>query len=114
MTTDATPRDDTMDELDVLACEYEKRPRDAPSFFDLQHAIRSVRREAGALIVDFDLTFADAVEQLVSAERRCCPTIGWDLATVPAPRLRIRAQPAQLDIFEQFLAPSTPPQRGNA
>ena len=108
MTTDATPRDDITDALDVLACEYERRPKDAPSFFDLQHAIRSVRREAGALVVDFEPTFADAVERLVAAERLCCPTIGWDLATMPAPRLRISAQPAQLEVFEQFLAPSAP------
>ena len=66
MTTDLT--DDTRD---VLACEYEKRPQGAPSFFDLQTVIRWVRWEDGALVVEFDPASAGAVEVLAAAERRC-------------------------------------------
>ncbi len=91
------------DALDVLACEYERRPKGAPSFFDLQGAIRQVQREDDALVVDFDTHEAARVEQLVAAERLCCPGIGWELEQTPAPRLRIRAAPAQLAVFEQFL-----------
>ena len=98
MTTDLS--DDT---LDVLACEYEQRPKGAPSFADLQAAIRRVQREDGALVVEFDPATAGAVEELATAERRCCPTIGFDVIHTPAPTLRIIATPAQLDVFEQFL-----------
>ena len=98
MTTDLS--DDT---LDVLACEYEQRPKGAPSFSDLQPAIRQVRREDGALLVEFDPASASAVEELAAAEQLCCPTIGFDVSHTPAPTLRITATPAQLDIFEQFL-----------
>ena len=98
MTTDLT--DDTRD---VLACEYEKRPQGAPSFFDLQTAIRGVQREDGVLVVEFDPASAGAVEELATAERLCCPTIGFDVTHAPAPTLRITAPPAQLAIFEQFL-----------
>lgn len=93
----------TDDTLDVLACEYTKRPKGAPSFDDLQGAIRTVRREDGALSVEFDPARAGAVEELAAAERLCCPTIGFDVSHTPAPTLRITATPAQLDIFEQFL-----------
>ena len=98
MTTDLS--DDT---LDVLACEYEMRPKGAPSFSDLQAAIRRVRREDGVLTVEFDPATAVAVEELAAAERRCCPAIGFDVTHTPTPTLRITATPAQLDIFEQFL-----------
>ena len=98
MTTDLT--DDT---LDVLACEYTKRPKGAPSFIDLQGAIRGARRENGALTVEFDPATGGSVEELAAAERLCCPSIGFVVTHTPAPTLRITATPAQLDIFEQFL-----------
>ena len=98
MTTDLS--DDT---LDVLACAYEQRPKGAPSFFDLQPAIRRVQREEDALVVEFDPATGAAVEELAAAERRCCPTIGFDVNHAPAPTLRITATPAQLTIFDQFL-----------
>lgn len=98
MTTDLT--DDT---LDVLACEYQKRPKNAPSFDDLHSAVRTVRREDDALIIQFDPARADAVEELAAAERLCCPTIAFDVTRTPVLTLRITATAAQLDIFEQFL-----------
>ena len=98
MATDLT--DDT---LDVLACEFTKRPKGAPSFSHLQGAVRTVQREDGALTVAFDPATGGAVEELAAAERLCCPTIGFDVSHTPAPTLRITATPAQLDIFQQFL-----------
>jgi hypothetical protein len=95
--------DELDDALNVLACEHDRRPKGAPSFFDLQSSIRAVRREEERLRVDFDPAEAAAVQQLVEAERLCCADIGWDLQQSPALTLTIRASPAQLDIFEQFL-----------
>ena len=92
------------EDLQVLVCEYEKRPKDAPSFFDLEGAVRAVRREGSALVIDFDPAEAERVAALVEAERQCCATIGWELQRSPGLRLRISASPAQLDVFEGFLA----------
>jgi hypothetical protein len=91
------------DALAVLACDYAARPQGAPSFFDLEDAIRAVRREPDALVLDFDPTRREAVEQLVAAERLCCTEIGWELETAPALRLHIRAADDQLAVFEGFL-----------
>ena len=66
---------DLPEDLDVLACDFAKRPKDAPSFFDLQGAIRAIVRESGALRVEFDPAAASAVEQLAAAERLCCSTL---------------------------------------
>ncbi|MGH2588316.1 MAG: hypothetical protein ACRDJE_25630 [Dehalococcoidia bacterium] len=90
-------------DLAVLACELDKRPKGAPSFSDLEAAIREVRRESGSLVVDFDPAESERVAALVDAERQCCPDIGWELQRSPALRLRISATPAQLDVFEGFL-----------
>jgi hypothetical protein len=94
---------DLDDALNVLACEIDKRPEGAPSFFDLQPSIRAARRERDVLRIDFDPAATTAVHQLVEAERRCCADIGWDLRQSPSLTLTIRATPAQLDIFEHFL-----------
>lgn len=91
------------DALDVLACQYEKRPKGAPSFFDLEASIRRVERGPGVLRVVFDPAAAGAVEQLVDAERRCCPDIRWELEHAPAPTVRIITTEPRLDIFEGFL-----------
>jgi hypothetical protein len=104
MNADAPLPTVTDDPLDVLACAYAERPRGAPSFFDLQGAVRRTVRQPDALLVEYEPSSAAAVEELAAAERLCCPTIGFDVAHTPAPTLRIRATPAQLDIFEQFLA----------
>src|SRR5215207_3201164 len=56
---------------DVLVCEYERRPRSAPSFFDLHDAVQHVGREDDTLRVDFDPAVRAAVEQLAAAERQC-------------------------------------------
>jgi hypothetical protein len=91
------------DDFEILACEYDKRPKDAPSFFDVAGALRGVRREGGTLIVSYDTAAAPDIARLVAAEQQCCPGIGWELATGPAVEVRIHAAPAQLDVFEQFL-----------
>src|SRR5437868_798232 len=91
------------DDEDVLVCEFERRPKAAPSIFDVAPAVRRVSREPGAVVVDFDSTAADAVAAYAAAERLCCPRIRWDLAPAPHPRLRISTTPGRLQtIVEMF------------
>ncbi len=91
------------DALQVLACEIDKRPQGAPSFFDVAGALCGVRREGDTLIARYDAKVKDRVEQLVAAERQCCPEIAWELVYGRTVEVHIRATPAQLDVFEQFL-----------
>jgi hypothetical protein len=98
--------------LEVLVCDLEARPQEAPHFGNVAGAVRAVRREPGALVVDFDPTAAHALASIVEAERLCCPEIGWhlerpDLDPRGAPggvvRLRVEASPAQLDVMRLLL-----------
>jgi len=98
--THLIPADDV---LDVLACDWQQRPKGAPSFFDLQGAVQDVRREPEALVIRFDPAHAAEVEALVAAERQCCTSIGWQLESGAALELRISGTEAQLDIFQSFL-----------
>jgi hypothetical protein len=100
----ADDRITTNDDFDVLACELDKRPQGAPSFSDLQGAVRGLRREEGTLVVAYDPAVAASLEELAAAERLCCATIGFEVTHAPVLTLRIAAAPAQLDIFEAFLA----------
>jgi hypothetical protein len=95
--------DELDDALNVLACEFDKRPKGAPSFFDLRYSILRSHRESEVLRIEFDPAESGAVAHLVEAERLCCAGIGWDLQQSPALVLSIRATPAQLDVFEQML-----------
>jgi len=93
----------TAELLEVLACDYGVRPAGAPSFLDLQSAIRGVTRDGEIIRVDFDPAAREAVDRLVAAERLCCAEIGWDLQDGPQLSLRISASPAQLDVLAQVL-----------
>lgn len=88
--------------LDVLACDYQARPRGAASVFDVAPAVREMRREGNALVIRFVPEAAPAVAEFVAAERRCCREIGWELSEAPAPVLRLSATPAQLDVLQQL------------
>jgi hypothetical protein len=104
MTANQQPAVDPPTELlEVLACDYRARPAGAPSFFDVQPAIRRVTRDGEGIRVDFDPAEREAVSRLIAAERLCCATIGWDLDDGPELTLRITATPAQLDVFDRFL-----------
>ncbi|RIK44984.1 MAG: hypothetical protein DCC57_16985, partial [Chloroflexi bacterium] len=89
---------------DVLVCEYEQRPRGAPSFIDLQHAIRDVGRDDNALRVVFDPQQRGSVEQLAAAEQLCCPTMRFELSPPPEAILSIHGRPGQLATLQQMLA----------
>ncbi len=96
------------DVLDVLVCDFQARPRGAASVFDVAPAVRGVRREAGALLIDFAPDAASAVAEYVDAERQCCRQIGWELSTEPAPLLRIAGTSAQLDVLEELFTAERP------
>ena len=86
--------------LDVLACEWGKRPQGAPTFVDLAPALRSVRRQGGALVAEYRESAAATLAEVIAAERLCCAGIDWRL---DGARLTVRATPAQLDVLEQLL-----------
>ena len=90
--------------LDVLACDIQARPRGAASVFDLAPAVRRVRREPCALVIEFTADAAPAVAEFAAAERLCCPEIGWELHDEQTPTLRIRAMPAQLEVLQQLFS----------
>lgn len=88
--------------LEAMACDIGARPPGAPHFEDVAGAVRAVRRETRALVVDFDPAAGDALAAMIEAERRCCADIGWHLeratsAAGGALRLRVEASPDQLD-----------------
>jgi thioredoxin len=99
----AAPYDPAM--LATLACDLGARPAGAPHFGDVAGAVRAVRREPGALVVDYAPEAAATLEAIVAAERACCSDLGWNLERARAGaggagdglRLRVEASPAQLD-----------------
>ncbi len=93
----------TRDALEVLACEIDVRPVGAPGIDALAAAILGVERVDGELIVSFAPGAADVVRRFVAAEERCCATIRWDVETIPdAVRLRIGAEPQQIEVLERL------------
>jgi hypothetical protein len=109
--------------LETLACEIGARPAGVPHFGDVAGAVRAVRREADALVVDYeyDPALATTLEAIVAAERACCPEIGWRLESPDVPagvpsgppaqgpavlRLRVAASAAQLDALAPAFAPA--------
>ena len=72
-----------------------------------------MRREAGALVVDYAPEAGDALAAIVAAERACCAELGWHLERVPSGpagavvRLRVEATPERLDaLAPAFAAPA--------
>jgi thioredoxin-like negative regulator of GroEL len=103
--------------LATLACDLGARPADAPHFGAVAGAVRAVRREAGALVVDYAPEAGDALAAIVAAERACCAELGWHLERAEAGaagavvRLWVEATPAQLDaLAPAFEAPAGTPQ----
>lgn len=101
--------------LEAMACDIGARPTGAPHFDDVAGAVRAVRREPGALVVDYDPAASEALEAVVTAERLCCAAIGWHLERpIPATgsasgavvRLLIEASPAQLDVVRLLFEPA--------
>lgn len=95
------PTDATME---TLACEIDKRPKDAPSDHEVFALVTGIQRGANALTLTFAPAAASKLTAFVEAERQCCAGIGWDLVDGPEPGLRITATAAQLDLFEMMIA----------
>ncbi len=95
------------DALDVLACEIDVRPAGAPTFEQLAPNIRGVKRDERTIAITFDKKVVEEVAALVAAESVCCPDLSWRMEHAPELVVRIGASPAQLDVFEQMLTPST-------
>jgi hypothetical protein len=85
------------DEDDVLVCEFSKRPRGAPTVFDVLPSVRGVERHVGSLDISFDPGAAATVKEYVAAERLCCSTLRWDLQLAPELRLSVAGTPGRLD-----------------
>jgi thioredoxin 1 len=98
--------------LTTLACDPGARPREAPHFGDVAEAVRAVRREPGALVVEYAPEVGETLAAIVAAERACCAELGWRLERVAAGagddgdvvRLRVEATPAQLDALAPAFA----------
>lgn len=94
--------------LDTLSCEIGARPTAAPHFGDVAPALRGVKREEGALLVDYDAQVADTLAAVVEAERLCCPDLGWSVERPAGTageagtlvRLRIEGTADQLDALD--------------
>lgn len=87
--------------LDTLSCDWQARPRQAPSFEEIAGAVQEVRREPDTLRVTYAAEAGETLREVVAAERLCCQEIGWELAD-DAPVLTIRASEPQLAIFEEL------------
>ena len=70
--------------LATLACDPGARPPGAPHFGAVAGAVRAVRREPGALVVDYAPEVAETLAAIVAAERACCAELGWRLEPVGA------------------------------
>ena len=112
----APPAPYAAETLTTLACDLGARPQEAPHFGAVAGAVRAVRREPGALVVDYAPEAGDTLAAIVDAERACCAELGWHLEPVPVGaagaagaviRLRVEATPAQLDaLAPAFEAPA--------
>jgi hypothetical protein len=90
------------DALDTLACEIELRPVGAPGFDAIADAILNVQRDGErTLAVSFDPAATSRVEAFAAAECQCCSTLRWVVERGDGVvRLRIGAEPAQIDVLE--------------
>jgi hypothetical protein len=94
---------DRSDVMALLACTWQERPLGAPTLGDLASHIQAVRRDGDVLVVEYHPSARDALAQVIAAERRCCPGIGWQVAGDDRATLRITAMPEQLDALSQVI-----------
>jgi hypothetical protein len=94
------PREDL---LEVVGCEIERRPAEAPALYDLAPLALRRTRAVGALTVEFPADALLTVEAFAAAERQCCAGIGWAVESGPAVTLRITTNDAALDAIEAMI-----------
>ena len=95
---------ETADLLAMLACDLQARPGGAPGIDDVIECIRATRREATALVIEFDPAASRTVTAFVEAERRCCADLEWSLVQEPRLLLRITGTPEQMDALATLFA----------
>ena len=94
------PREDL---LEVVGCEFGKRPAEAPTMDDLGPHLLGVRRESDSITVRFASEALGPLKAFVEAERQCCAGIGWTVIEGPDVALRIEASPTELDAFAAMM-----------
>lgn len=99
---DPAPRADAR--LETLACDIGLRPAGAPQLSDLADSVRAIHRDGDHVIVDYAPEVVPELVAMAAAERLCCAGIGWE---TEGATLRIRANPAQLDVLEQLVLLTT-------
>ncbi len=87
--------------IELLACDIESRPKDAPLPDALRPHLRSMERSAAAVTFTFAPEAANGVAAFAAAESICCAGIGWAVQRDPV-TLTITASPAQLDAIQQI------------
>ena len=89
------------DLIELIACDIQARPSDAPMPAALTPFVRGVARTADAVKISFAPESIADVEAFAAAERLCCAGIGWDVQRDPVV-LTITAPPEQLDAIVQI------------
>lgn len=89
------------DLVEVLACDISQRPAGAPGPDELRPFLRSVRRDGGALTVEFDAGVGPLLEAFAAAERRCCSNLGWN---VTGSSLTVSGTETQMQEFAEYWA----------
>lgn len=90
--------------IEAPGCQWDKRPKGAPSFHDVAGSMRELRRQGDALVVEYDLVAAPAIRELMEAERLCCPHVRWDLKVQPVLELTMVANESWLNLMQESLA----------
>jgi hypothetical protein len=96
---------DRQDEIEVLACDWQARPKDAPAIGKLAQLARGAERRDGELLVMFDASATQDVERFAAAERQCCATIQWEARTAGDwIELSVRGSPEQLAVLDRLFS----------
>jgi hypothetical protein len=100
-----TGRPNIGETIELLACDIESRPKNAPMPHVLVPHLRGIERSGGAVTFTFAPEAADDVEAFAAAESICCAGIGWAMRRDPV-TLTITASPTQLDAIQQIFEPA--------
>ena len=90
-----------LETIELLACDIESRPKNAPMPDALRPHLRGMERTAGAVTFMFAPEAADDVAAFAAAESICCAGIGWVVQREPV-TLTITASPPELDAIQQI------------
>jgi hypothetical protein len=90
-----------LETIELLACDIDSRPKDAPMPDVLTPHLRGIERSSEAVTFTFAPEAADDVAAFAAAESICCAGLGWAVQRDPV-TLTITASPAQLDAIQQI------------